>query len=266
LVDSECAGATLGRCEGQDTVLCVHDTTVFRFKAPREGLGEYAGRTLFGHVSMTVGSDGVPLGVVGLHPWARGKDTVTQRKHRGELTYHRSVGLPNEQDRWISPVDQVESILDRARVLHVMDSEADKPTRMREFVSSCPAVCTRSVPLSKRQKTRFRANTKQKLPRQSRQATLSIGAGVVALRAPPYCGKDIPQSLPLHVVWVREVDVADEVEPVEWTLMTTDPIDTPEQILAVVDGYRHRWKIEELFKALLDLAQGFLIAKKCDQS
>jgi len=45
-----------------------------------------------------------------------------------------------------------------------------------------------------------------------------------------------------------------------------DPIDTPEQILAVVDGYRHRWKIEELFKALLDLAQGFLIAKKCDQS
>jgi hypothetical protein len=32
--------------------------------------------------------------------------------------------------------------------------------------------------------------------------------------------------------------------------MTTEPIDTPEQILAVVDGYRHRWKIEELFKAL----------------
>ena len=146
--------ATLGRCEGQDTVLCVHDTTVFRFKTPREGLGEYAGRTLFGHVSMAVGSDGVPLGVVGLHPWARGKDTVTQRKHRGELTYHRSVGLPNEQDRWISLVDQVESILDRARVLHVMDSEADEPTRMREFVSSCPVVCTRSVPLSKRQKTR----------------------------------------------------------------------------------------------------------------
>ncbi len=51
-------------------------------------------------------------------------------------------------------------------------------------------------------------------------------------------------------MWVREVDVADEVEPVEWTLMTTEPIDTPEQILSVVDSYRHRWKIEELFKAL----------------
>jgi hypothetical protein len=272
--------ATLGRCEGQDTVLCVHDTTVFRFKTPREGLGEYAGRTLFGHVSMAVGADGVPLGVLGVHPWARGKDTVTQRKHRGELTYHRSVGLPNEQDRWISMVDEVESILGRARALHVMDSEADdydllrrlveqgsrfiirasgnrrvqaeddEPAKMREFVSSCPVVCTRSVPLSKRQKTRFRVNTKQKLPRQSRQATLSIGAGTVAIRAPSYYAKSVRQSLPLHLVWVREVDVADEVEPVEWTLMTTEPIDTPEQILAVVDSYRHRWKIEELFKAL----------------
>ena len=272
--------ATLGRCEGQDTVLCVHDTTVFRFKTPREGLGEYAGRTLFGHVSMAVGSDGVPLGVLGVHPWARGKDTVSQRKQRGELTYHRSVGLPNEQDRWLSMVGEVESILDRGRALHVMDSEADdydvlrelveqgsrfiirasgnrrlqseddEPAKMREFVSSCPVVCTRSVPLSKRQKTRFRVNTKQKLPRQSRQATLSIGAGTVAIRAPSYYKKSVRQSLPLHVVWVREVDVVDEVEPVEWTLMTTDPIDTPEQILAVVDSYRHRWKIEELFKAL----------------
>jgi hypothetical protein len=93
-------------------------------------------------------------------------------------------------------------------------------------------------------------NTKQKLPRQSRQAALSIGAGTVAIRAPSYYKKSVRQSLPLHVVWVREVDVVDEVEPVEWTLMTTEPIDTPEQILAVVDSYRHRWKIEELFKAL----------------
>ena len=32
--------ATRSRCEGQDTVLCVHDTTMFRSKTPREGLGQ----------------------------------------------------------------------------------------------------------------------------------------------------------------------------------------------------------------------------------
>lgn len=273
--------ATLGRWKGQDTVLCVHDTTKFRFNTPREGLGQYGGQTLFGHVSMAVGRDGVPLGVMGLLPWARGKDTVSQRRRRGELSDHESVALPSEQDRWTSMVNRVESrIEERTRVLHVMDSEADdfdvlrmlvgqqsrfiiraagnrrlqadddEPSKLKEFVSSCPVVCTRSVALSKRQKTRFRANTKHRLPRQSRAATLSIGAGAVALRAPPYYGKDVPRSLALHVVWVREIDAPDEVEPVEWTLMTTEPIDTLEQILAVVDGYRHRWKIEELFKAL----------------
>jgi hypothetical protein len=273
--------ATIGRCEGQDTVLCVHDTTVFRFKTPREGLGEYAGRTLFGHVAMAVGQDGVPLGVLGLHPWARGKDTVSQRQQRGEFSYHKARRLPSEQDRWISMAEQVQALIqERARVIHVMDSEADDydvlrtlvgqqsrfiirasgnrrlhsegdgPDKLKEFVSSCPVVCTRSVPLSKRQKTRFRVNTKQKLPRQSRQATLSIGAAAVELRTPAYYGKDVPQSLALHVVWVREIEMASDEEPVEWTLMTTEPIDTPEQILAVVDSYRHRWKIEELFKAL----------------
>jgi hypothetical protein len=147
-------------------------------------------------------------------------------------------------------VEQGSRFIIRASGNRRLQSEGDEPVKMREFVSSCPVVCTRSVPLSKRQKTRFRVNTKQKLPRQSRQATLSIGAGTVAIRAPSYYKKSVRQSLPLHVVWVREVDVADEVEPVEWTLMTTEPIDTPEQILAVVDSYRHRWKIEELFKAL----------------
>ena len=273
-------GATVGRCEGLGTVLCVHDTTVFKFNTPREGLGEYAGRTLFGHVAMAVGQDGVALGVLGLHPWARVKDTVTQRQKRGEFSKGTAVKLSSEQDRWLLLMDQVEKKIGRNRALHVMDSEADdyrvlrtlvarksrfiiraggdrrihaegdEPDKLREFVSSSPVVCTRSVPLSKRQKTRFRVNTKQKLPRESRQATLSIGAGAVQIRAPNYYTKEAAQPVPLHVVWVREIEVPEGIEPVEWTLMTTEPIKTEEDILAVVDSYRHRWRIEELFKAL----------------
>jgi hypothetical protein len=271
--------ATRGRCEGLGTVLCVHDTTVFKFNTPREGLGEYAGCTLFGHVAMAVGADGVPLGVLGLHSWARGKDTVTQRQKRGEFSKAKAIKLSSEQDRWLLLMDQVEGRVERSRALHVMDSEADdyhvlrtlverksrfiirasgnrriyaegqEPDKLREFVSSSPVVCTRSVPLSKRPKTRFRVNTKQKLPRESRQATLSMGAGTVEIRAPNYYGKDFAPT-PLHVVWVREIDVVEGIEPVEWTLMTTEPIETEADILAVVDSYRHRWRIEELFKAL----------------
>jgi hypothetical protein len=37
---------------------------------------------------------------------------------------------------------------------------------------------------------------------------------------------------------------------VEWLLYTTEPIATVAQVLRIVDVYRARWRIEELFKAL----------------
>jgi hypothetical protein len=40
------------------------------------------------------------------------------------------------------------------------------------------------------------------------------------------------------------------MEPIDWTLLTQEPIDTAEQILKIVDYYRGRWMIEEYFKAL----------------
>jgi hypothetical protein len=37
---------------------------------------------------------------------------------------------------------------------------------------------------------------------------------------------------------------------VEWRLWTSEPIESPEDVFAVVDAYRARWRIEEYFKAL----------------
>jgi hypothetical protein len=54
----------------------------------------------------------------------------------------------------------------------------------------------------------------------------------------------------LNVVYVCEVDPPETESPVEWVLLTSEPIETTEQILQVVDWYRARWVIEELFKAL----------------
>lgn len=49
---------------------------------------------------------------------------------------------------------------------------------------------------------------------------------------------------------VREIDAPSEVQPVEWLLLTTESIDTPEDVLTVVDHYRARWTIEEFNKAI----------------
>jgi hypothetical protein len=39
-------------------------------------------------------------------------------------------------------------------------------------------------------------------------------------------------------------------DALEWILFTTEAVDTPEQLHAVVDNYQSRWVIEEFFKAL----------------
>ena len=59
-----------------------------------------------------------------------------------------------------------------------------------------------------------------------------------------------PASLSIHVVMVREAHPPAGQAPVNWVLLTSEPIDTREQVERVVDTYRCRWLIEEFFKAL----------------
>lgn len=54
----------------------------------------------------------------------------------------------------------------------------------------------------------------------------------------------------VNVVYVNEVDCPAGTEPVSWALVTTDPIHSTAEIERIVDAYRARWLIEELFKSL----------------
>ena len=49
---------------------------------------------------------------------------------------------------------------------------------------------------------------------------------------------------------VRELEPPDGQAPIEWRLLTTESIATPEDVLRIVDAYRARWLIEEYFKAI----------------
>ena len=81
-------------------------------------------------------------------------------------------------------------------------------------------------------------------------ATLGFSAVTLTILRPDHERDPLPPSLTLNVIRVCEVDAPGDVEPIEWTLMTTEPIDTLDQIATAVDAYRARWVIEEFFKAL----------------
>ena len=257
---------------GDGDVLVVHDTTTFKFGGwlKREGLGRLrsgAGQGFFGHFAIAVSADGQrrPLGVVGLKAVVRGKQPRSQRIEKAGA---------GEFDRWADLALQVQTELPKA--IHVMDREADavsifdalvgagarfvirlchdrvlardsddEPRLLYDALASGETMLTREVPLSRRNPTGT-AIRRTHPARAERNAKLRIQATTVAIKGH---GRNAA-PLRLNAVLVQEVGAPDYAEPVEWKLLTNLPIDTPEQVAAIVDAYRARWMIEEFFKAL----------------
>lgn len=62
--------------------------------------------------------------------------------------------------------------------------------------------------------------------------------------------KDVSSSLVVHALHAKEVEVPEGAVGVEWYLLTSEPLQTEADCLAVLAIYEARWLIEELFKAL----------------
>lgn len=266
---------TLERMRRLDEVLVVHDTTEFRFEGDREGLGRLQRdlQGFMGHFALAVSAEGQrrALGVIGFLPIVRSWEPVTthwRTRYRDES---------KESLRWGKLVSEVAQ---RAQggpaLIHVMDREADSfellnamvdhrqrliirvraehrwtldAGRVGEATQGLEVLAEREVPLSARG-PRYTKGTSKSAPRPARTqrfAKLQVRARTVQLK-PPDRTKEAP--LTMNLVHVSEIDPPEGQEPVDWKLYTTDPIDTAEQILLVVDRYRSRWVIEEYFKAI----------------
>jgi hypothetical protein len=70
-----------------------------------------------------------------------------------------------------------------------------------------------------------------------------------------YGTKALPATVTLQAVRVEEVDPPAGVKPVLWLLLTTHPIGGIEDALRIVEWYRARWTIEQVFRTLK--SQGF---------
>lgn len=126
------------------------------------------------------------------------------------------------------------------------DCDADK---LKQQLARQHSKCVRSVRLSARKRAPS-AKNKRNPARAERLAELAFSATSVTLRRPGSCPNDKPKTLALNVVYVIEREPPADQQPVQWILATMEPVDTTEQLLAVVDSYRARWLIEEYFKAI----------------
>lgn len=278
---------TVARASG-DTVLVAHDTTDLSFRTYwpdqiREGLVPVTSRTqgFLLHASMAVTASGgvLPLGVVGLQPFVH-RSALPEDDDATHALWHDERGLfDNEHERWFRAIENAEQRFASSaqRPIHVMDREGDSygllswmVRQETSFVVRCDTarrleerfplreVGAIEVTLGERFPRGDKSNATHP-PRRCRTASLTIRAGKVTLYRTkksadaswsPEGWAIQPKTLELNLVEAVELDPPAGETGVRWLLLTTEPIDTPQQVLAVVDMYRRRWMIEEYFKAL----------------
>lgn len=275
---------TVERCAEAGRFIVAHDTTEVGFSTPRNGLGRVndgeEGRGCFLHLSLAISLDGSrnALGVVGAWTHTRhGKPTRKKTRHS-----ERKPEPQRESRRWSRGIEEVQQLFSGGtRPIHVCDREADnyllfaraleceagfvirashdrriedetlpstEPT-IKHALKGLEGRVEVEIVLSPR-KAKFAPKGS---PKRSRTAKLEFCATTLTICCPQTRASTkfpLPDSIELNLVHVREVDPPLNCEPVDWKLLTTEPIDTPDQIRTVVEIYDTRWVIEEYFKAL----------------
>jgi hypothetical protein len=269
--------ATLERIKQQRVVLVAQDTTELDYSAHRPaGAGPLTSEERVGfldhsHVAFT--PEGLCLGVVEVQLWARRAEGFgdskqrqydpleTKETYRWLEGYRRACEVARE-----APGTQVISVADREGDIYELFVEAAAPgaasgTVAAEYViragkdRSLPQERTSGAGYEKLRETMDEAELvlirDLELPatpqRQARTARLEVRRQRVLLKAPYRQHAKLPE-VAVNMVLARELDPPAGVEPIEWLLVTSLPIDTKEQVLLVLDYYTGRWPIEIFFR------------------
>jgi Transposase Tn5 dimerisation domain. len=92
------------------------------------------------------------------------------------------------------------------------------------------------------------------IPRQGsrpkRVARLDVRSARVTLRAPQNRRDELPDSIPVSLVWAVEQDAPDGVTGLDWTLLTTNEVVDYECAVDMIRCYTARWVIEEFHRVL----------------
>jgi len=268
----------------QPVALLVQDTTEIDLTRPsREvrGAGELDGvrRGFLLHALHGFTTDGTPLGTV----WAEVLNRTEGVSHAapGEKTRankHTPIEA-KESQRWLTGLRQARAVAEQApqvACVCIGDSESDIYEVLAEprgplhwlvracqdrALASAAGACLRAhlltapvlyrVDLSVRSRQAKTAveGRRRRRDRPGRQAVAEVRAATVTLR-PPWRPDRLLPPVTVNAVLVQEPQPPAGESPIEWLLLTTLPIEAPQQVRTVVEYYSVRWCIEIFFRTL----------------
>jgi len=247
-------------------VLALQDTSEINYQAHAgrsHGLGTVGNgrdRGLFVHPVLAVDADsGACLGLVGAQVYARTKTADPN---------YRDLPIESKESmRWLRGALSAKRALGQARhVTVIADRESDIYEEWDRLPEAGFDLLTRAcrdralagggklfaasdaLPVSGRLELDLPARPGK---RSERTATLELRYGAVTVKRPKH-GSDpgAAPTLTLRLVDVREIDAPVGEEPVHWRLLTTHTLDSQDDALRIVQWYRRRWLIEQLFRTL----------------
>ena len=86
--------------------------------------------------------------------------------------------------------------------------------------------------------------------RPARKAVLAIAFGSIDITRPTYLPNTLPASIGLRLVIAREIDPPPGETAICWRLLTTHAVEDLAAAEQMIDFYRRRWLIEQVFRAL----------------
>lgn len=261
----------LVRAHADGTILNVQDTTSVDFTSLRsaKGLGPLESSRAQGfmlHFGLILTEQDVPLGLSCVHVFARDPKDPNKAARRRQLAYDEK-----ESARWWNTVLEAEKrIAAPGKLLHVSDRESFIYTYL-----------TRASEASYRVLVRAKGghsveDGKHHLLEALRPEWIDAGTRVVKVPARPARGKTPARAARQAIVRVRYgkftlkephngkgraalwgISVLEEIksgdvvlEPLNWLLVTNDPIEGAAPAHQAVDRYLIRWTIEEFNKGL----------------
>jgi len=222
--------------------------------------GALGGLLLHAAIALEIGS-GALLGLADARIWNRDQGEVTPRRSRATAD--------KESQRWLDTTARVSAALAAANsITMVSDRESDifehftcRPANTHLIVRACQ---NRKIETALKTASSLLFQFVDELPeagrfsviipaapgRKERVAELALRFSPVELCKPAHGAADLPDTIALTLVDVREVSTLESGEPVHWRLLTTHPVTSLAEGRRTVDLYRMRWTIEEFFRTL----------------
>ena len=255
---------------GGGPILAVQDTMSLNYNThgKTEGIG-YVGDKTLGvniHSCLAVTADGLSLGLLDQVSYNR-----TQAKDDSRSHDSKKVRLLGEKEsfRWVKTLEtSTQALPETVKVITVCDREGDMYELLHAAETGGHVILVRAA------QNRLTVNNRKILdtirgkqckgkveitvPRDSRsnekerESVLQIRYGHFKIKRPQILNKnkDLKDSIGVWVVYAKEERPPKGIEPIEWFLMTNEPVETVGAAYERVCYYMQRWKIERFHYVL----------------